>query len=133
MAKRQRGGTRPGQRPPQRAATRPATRPAAPIRTGSLTADDLDRAAALEAEIVEEERTAAASLARGRDRKRATVADDTTIARGRTRVSGTLAAVASDEYRYVARDLRRIVVMFALIFGLLLLSFLVLVVGGIVK
>ncbi len=133
MAKRQRGGTRPGQRPAQRAATRPVTRPAAPIRTGSLTDDDLDRAAALEAEIVEEERTAAASLARGRERKRATGADDTTMTRGRTRLSGSLSVVAADEYRYVARDLRRIVVMFALIFGLLLVSYLVLIVGGIVK
>lgn len=133
MAKRQRGGTRPGQRPPQRAAARPATRPAASIRTGSLSDDDLERAAALEAEIVEEERMAAALLARGRERKRATGADDLSIARGRTRASGTLAVVAADEYRYVTRDLRRIVVMFALIFGLLLVSFLVLIVGGIVK
>ncbi len=133
MAKRQRGGTRPGQRPPQRAATRPVTRPAVPIRTASLTDDDLDRAAALEAEIVEEERTAAASLARGRERKRVTGADNVTVARGRTRASGTLAVVAADEYRYVARDLRRIVMMFALIFGLLVVSFLVLIVGGIVK
>ena len=129
MAKRQRG-PRPGQRPPsRRAAThgparpapgRPATPTVAPRPTGGLTDDELARAEALEAAIVAEERAAATSRDR-RGRRRGP--DDDLAPRGRTALSGSLAAVAADEYRYVARDLRRIVVVFSAIFGILLVVF----------
>ncbi len=123
MAKRPRG-TRPGQRTPsQRAAARPVTRPAAPGRpSGSLTDEELARAAEIEARLVEEERAAAAAVARGRTVRRG-AGDE--VPRPRVRGGGGLAAIAEEEYTYVRRDLRRIAFMFALIFGLLVVSFVV--------
>jgi hypothetical protein len=133
MAKRQRGGARPGQRAPlQRggSAARPTARPvpAAPRPAGSLSEDDLARAEELEARIVAEERAAASAPGRGRDRHRS---DAAPIARGRA--TGTLTLAAEEEYRYVMRDLRRIALVFAGIFALLLASWLVIIGGGIVK
>ncbi|MDA8237164.1 MAG: hypothetical protein M0T75_04630 [Chloroflexi bacterium] len=132
MAKRQRGGSRPGQRAPLQRGGTPAVRPpakpaAAPRPAGSLSSDDLARAEELEARIVAEERAAASSMARGRDRRRVEG-----FPAGRGRSAGTLAVVAEEEYRYVARDLRRIAAVFALIFGILIVSWLVIVVGGLV-
>jgi hypothetical protein len=119
MAKRARGSTRPGQRAPiQRTSTRPpsstaapataATTPAAPESDDpisetalgayggqSLTDADLARAAALEAQIVAEEKAAEAAK---QPKARAAV----------PRATSTLAANAADEYAYVARDVRRI-------------------------
>jgi hypothetical protein len=46
---------------------------------------------------------------------------------------GSLAVVAEDEYRYVVRDLRRIAVVFAGIFGLLLASWILIVGTGAVR
>lgn len=135
MAKRQRGGARPGQRAPIQRSGRPAVRPAAPAPaaparpSGSLSDDELARAAELEARIVDEERAAAASITRSRDRRRSGGA--VLPARGRT--IGTLTAVAEEEYGYVIRDLRRIAVVFAAIFGLLLVSWLLIAVAGVVK
>jgi hypothetical protein len=133
MAKRQRGA-RPGQRAPlQRSqpTAKPAAQPATPPRpSGSLSDVELARAAELEAEIVAEERSATSSVARGRDRRRAT-ANSAPASRGRS--AGTLTAVAEDEYRYVVRDLRRIAVVFAGIFSLLLVSWLLIVVLAVVK
>jgi hypothetical protein len=126
MAKRQRGGARPGQRAPlqrgSQAATTPAAKPAAATRPGGLSTDELDRAAELEAQIVAEERAATSSLARGRRR----VSGDVT-AGSRNRAAGSLAVAAEEEYRYVVRDLRRIVVVFAGIFSILLVSWLVVI------
>ena len=51
----------------------------------------------------------------------------------RSRAAGSLAVVSEDEYHYVVRDLRRIVVVFAGIFSLLLASWLLIVVVGVVK
>jgi hypothetical protein len=126
MAKRQRG-PRPGQRPPSRhaaarptaqpASTRAATPPAAPRPTAGLTDDELARAEALEAEIVADERAATSSRER-RGRRRGP--DDDAAPRSRTALSGSLAAVAADEYRYVTRDLRRIVVVFSALFAILI-------------
>ena len=130
MAKRQRGSTRPGQRPPTKSTSgrgpaRPtaaaSTAPVAPRPATTLTDDELSRAAAIEARIVDEERQAGASLARVRDRRRGT-ADDAP-ARGRGRVVTSLAVVAADEYVYVMRDLRRIAVVFIGIFAILFASF----------
>jgi hypothetical protein len=133
MAKRQRG-SRPGQRPPSQRGSRPS-RPAAPAPaarpSGSLTDDELQRAAELEARIVAEERAAVDARPRGRDRRRFATEDEGP--RSRTRLTGTLAAVATEEYKYVARDLRRISIVFAAIFGLLLVLFVLIEVAGIVK
>lgn len=132
MAKRQRG-SRPGQRPRSQRSTRPS-RPAAPAPaprpSGSLTDDELQRAAELEARIVADEREAANVRTRGRDRRRFAAEDEGP--RSRTRLTGTLAAVATEEYKYVARDLRRISIVFAAIFGLLLVLFLLIEVAGVV-
>jgi hypothetical protein len=132
MAKRQRG-SRPGQRAPLQRGGRPSSpapagKPATPARpSGTLSDDELARAAQLEAQIVAEEQTASASLARGRDRHGWGSGETTT---GRPRAVGSLAAIAEDEYVYVVRDLRKIVVIFAIIFSLLLASWLVLGVAG---
>jgi len=134
MAKRQRGGARPGQRAPLQRGSQPgsppAGKPAVATRPGGLSADELDRAAELEAQIVAEERAAVSSFTRGRDRRRA---GSDAMPASRNRAAGSLAVVAAEEYRYVVRDLRRIAVVFAGIFGLLLVSWLLIVVMGVVK
>jgi hypothetical protein len=137
MAKRQRGSTRPGHRPPTKsttgrpsAATSATSAAPAPQRpTGTLTEDELARAAAMEARIVDEERQASASLARGRDRRRSAALE--VPVRGRSRAVSTLAVVAADEYTYVLRDLRRIAVVFIGIFVILFTTFIVLQIAGI--
>lgn len=134
MAKRQRGSTRPGQRPPTKSPTgRPGPAPAravvAPRPTGTLTDDELARAAEIEARIVEEERQAAASLDRVRDRRRGAATD--VPARGRGRAVSTLAIVAADEYTYVQRDLRRIAIVFVGIFAILFAAFAVAQIVGV--
>ncbi len=106
MAKRARGSTsRPGQRPPlQRQAARPAVRPistAAPApRPDALTDAEEARAAQLEAAIVAEERQAEAAKLRTRAAR--------TIETETVRPTSSLAVAASDEYAYVARDVKRI-------------------------
>jgi hypothetical protein len=108
MAKRVRGSTsRPGQRPPlQRQAARATTRPVTPAtsspvapaapRSEDLTDAEEARAAQLEAAIVAEEREAEAAKRRARP-----------VTTEAPRVS-SLTLSASEEYRYVARDVRRI-------------------------
>ncbi len=103
MAKRARGSTtRPGQRPSlQRQATRPmSAAPSIQPRPASLTAQEEVRAGELEAAIVAEERQAEESKRRART---ARTADD-----GVGRSSSPLAVAATEEYAYVARDVRRI-------------------------
>lgn len=107
MAKRSRLAGRPGQRRPlQRGAARPAL--GAPAATPappptSITPEEEARAAEIEAQIVAEEKAASdARTARERGRR----ADLDRVSYG----SGTIAARAHDEYRYVQRDLRRIAV-----------------------
>lgn len=134
MAKRQRGGARPGQRAPLqkgRPATPTPNRLAEPARpAGGLSDDELARAAELEARIVAEEQAASTSSARGRDRRRQG-GPGSPVAR--TRGAASLTAIADDEYRYVVSDLRKIVVVFVMIFGLLLASWLLIVATGIVE
>jgi len=134
MAKRQRGGARPGQRAPLQRSSQPATtaaaKPVVATSPGGLSATELDRAAELEAQIVAEEKSATASASRGRDRRRSG-ADAAGPSRSRT--AGSLAVAAEEEYRFVVHDLRRIAVVFAGIFGLLLASWLLIVVVGVVK
>ena len=102
MAKRTRGSNRPGQRRVDRhAPARPQARPA-----GALSDAEEARAAELESQIVAQERAADAGRNRARDRGRATEA----ARPGRAGGQGLLAARAAEEYGYVVRDVRRILV-----------------------
>jgi hypothetical protein len=112
MAKRARGTTtRPGQRRPiQRPPARPtATAPAVAPRPPTLTAEEEARAAELEAAIVAEE--SAAELGRRAQPQRV-------VGESRRPVS-SLAVAASNEYAYVARDVRRIVTVGGTLVGVL--------------
>ena len=105
MAKRTRGSNRPGQRRPDRHAPgRPQSRPAS--RPSALSDAEEARAAELESQIVAQERAAEAGRTRARDRVRATEA----ARPGRSGGQGLLAAKAAEEYAYVVRDVRRIMV-----------------------
>ena len=104
MAKRTRGSNRPGQRhsdkrAPVRPQPRPATRP-----DQDLTQQEEANAAELESQIVARDKAAATSVARPRDRARATEPDRSIKPKGQ----GILAARAAEEYGYVVRDVRRI-------------------------
>jgi len=136
MAKRQRG-SRPGQRAPlqrggrQQAAPAKAAAPAraaAPGPAGGLSDVELERAAEIEARIVDEERAAAAATSRGRDRRRSGPATGS-----RSRPVASLAVVADEEIVWVVRDLRRIALVFATIFSILVASWLLIAVAGVVK
>ena len=110
MAKRARGSsTRPGQRPPLQRSTpgrpSPATGPSGSttvVRPATLTSDEEARAAALEAQIVAEEKAAERAARQTREARRTGSAQ--TVARG------SIALRAAEEYAYVSRDLRRIAV-----------------------
>ena len=131
MAKRVRGGSsRPGQRPRlQRRATtaRPTTESTSTPSTGSvsLTAAEEARAAELEAQIVATERAAETNASRARERARRP-------AEGEVRIrSGSIAERASHEYAYVARDVRRIVMIGGSLIGFLLALWVVLQATGV--
>jgi hypothetical protein len=112
MAKRNRGSHRPGQRRSDRhAPSRNQPRPLAQPVQG-LTADEEARAAALESEIVAQERSS--QLARSRDQVRPEpeTAD-------KPRASSPLAVRAAAEYGYVSRDVRRIIRVGGSMIGLL--------------
>jgi hypothetical protein len=106
MAKRTRGSNRPGQRHAgSHGSARPQTRPAARPSAALSDAEEA-RAAQLESQIVAQERDAEANRARTRDRGRVTEATRP----GRAGGQGLLAARAAEEYAYVVRDVRRIIV-----------------------
>lgn len=108
MAKRSRLTAKPGQRRPLQRSTGPA-RPVA-----GITADELARAAELEAAIVAEEKAAEESR-RNREKARAAAATAPSAAY----TSVPLAVRAADEYAYVKRDMRRITVLGGLLLGVL--------------
>jgi hypothetical protein len=123
MAKRARGSVRPGQR--RRIDRRPApaaapaaasgtTTPAAPRPTG-LTETETARAAELEAQLLVEER--AAETARKRTQQPRTGRDGGP--------AGTIALRADVEYAYVARDIKDIVRIAALLLAILFLLWIV--------
>jgi hypothetical protein len=140
MAKRVRGTrTRPGQRPPlargaSRRPSRPEARPearpevrpeagasgpASPIdaalpRPATLTDEEEARAAELEARIVAAERAAEAAATLGRRRL-----DRSTDGEGRAR-PGSIGVRAAEEYAYVSRDVRRIVLIGGSLVGTLI-------------
>ncbi len=106
MAKRTRGSNRPGQRHADRhGSARPQSRPAA-RPSGALSEAEEARAADLESQIVAQERDAEATRNRARDRGRAAEV----VRPGRAGGQGLLAARAAEEYAYVVRDVRRILV-----------------------
>jgi hypothetical protein len=122
MAKRARGHVRPGRRRPIDRRPAPAatpaaaggtTAPAAPRATG-LTEAEMARAAELEAQLLAEERAAESARTQPRTQPRAK-------SMGRTGPS-SLELRAEVEYAYVARDVREIVriaaLLFAVLFGL---------------
>lgn len=105
MAKRTRGSNRPGQRHADRhSPARPQS--SAPRSSGALSQSEEARAAELKSQIVAQERDAQAGRSRDRDRVRAGE-----VARpGRAGGQGLLAARAAEEYAYVVRDVRRILI-----------------------
>ncbi len=111
MAKRTRYTARPAGRRP--AATKPALSGATTVRSSGLTSMEVERAAQLEAELMEREREAIADNARRRARSRGldhSIAADAGV---------PLSRRAAQEYAYVARDVRRIAITAAVMFGLL--------------
>jgi hypothetical protein len=102
MAKRARGSVRPGQRRPiaRRAAPPTAPAPAAAPRPSGLTEAETARAAELEAQLLAEER--AAEKERERTRARPPASRE-------ARPAGALAVRAEQEYAYVARDVKDII------------------------
>lgn len=127
MAKRVRGSSsRPGQRAPlQRSAStaRPAARPTSTTASAAastvatppsgLTAAEEARAADLEAQIVADEQ-AAETGNRRRERSRRVIESEGGVA------SGAIAMSASQEYAYVARDVRRLLLIGGGLVGVLL-------------
>jgi hypothetical protein len=117
MAKRARGSVRPGQRRPidrrpastsSAAAASGTTASATPRPTG-LTEAEATRAAELEAQLVAEERAAEAARTRTQPRAKSL---------GRS-APGSLEIQAEVEYAYVARDVKDIVRIAALLFVVL--------------
>jgi hypothetical protein len=110
MAKRTRGSHRPGQRHADRHRsarfqTRPATRPAS-----VLSEAEEAQAAELESEILAQERAAETGRDRDRDRERERDRGSQATRSGRGGSQGLLAAKTAEEYAYVVRDVRRILV-----------------------
>jgi hypothetical protein len=131
MAKRARGTTRPGQRPPIQRSTRPAVSPPAAVAPPAGLSDaELARAAELEASIVAGEGAEQSSAARRTSVQRIVASEDAALARSRPIGTGRLAVVAADEYRYVARDVRRIALIGGSMFVLLGVLFVLIEVIG---
>lgn len=121
MAKRSRLTSRPGQRRPTQRSTRPATDRVAPeppiaedgppaASRGALTSLEEARAAELESRLVAQEKAAAETARRSRDRART----------GRAEVSSVpLSVRAASEYAYVRRDVVRILKITALLLAIM--------------
>ena len=132
MAKRARGTTRPGQRRPIQRAARPV--PGGPLVVPppvGLSDAEVARAAELEAELVASERAEQATAGRGAQRERAGATAESPMARHRPAGSGRLAVEAAEEYRYVARDVRRIAIIGGSMFGILAVLYAVLELAGV--
>jgi len=126
MAKRNRGTARPGQRRPGSGPVRPSTRPAA-RPSSSLSEDEEARAAELESRIVAQERAAETSRARTRQ------AVGRPAEARRTGGQGLLAVRAAEEYNYVVRDVRRILLVGGSLAGVLVALFVLIDVLGVIK
>jgi len=128
MAKRARGTTRPGQRRPIQRVTRPATGRPPDVAPEGLSAAEISRAAELEAELVAAERPEPPTP--GRSSERAQPATVSAVSPRRAGASGRLAVETAEEYRYVARDVRRIAIVGGSMFVILAILYIVLVVAG---
>ncbi len=119
MAKRVRGSsTRPGQRARLQRTTSPRAGVQNPSTTPStaLTPAEEARAAELEAQIVAAEREAEVAAGRARERSRRPAEPEVRVR------PGSIALRAQEEYAYVSRDVRRLVIiggsLIALLIGL---------------
>jgi hypothetical protein len=108
MAKRVRGSsTRPGQRRRLQRSSAPRPRvetPPSSAPSTSLTPAEEARAAELEAQIVAAEKETEAASSRSRERGRRATESESRIR------TGSIAMRASEEYGYVARDVRRLII-----------------------
>jgi hypothetical protein len=128
MAKRARGTVRPGQRRPidrRPASTSSAVAPAVAPRPSGLTEAEERRAAELETALLAEER--AAEVARTRTRLRSTREP---VYAG---TGGSLAIRAEEEYAYVARDVKRITRIAALLLSILFALWILIDVAKVIK
>ena len=126
MAKRTRYPGRPaGRRPTTKPA--PTASAAAPLRAGGLTSAELERAAALEAELVANEKAASAEAARRRARGRGPGPEVVMAPRS----TESLSVRESHEYAYVARDVRRIGLTAGLMFAILAAIWVIVNIGGV--
>lgn len=125
MAKRKRYPGRPAGRPTAKVAPKATSTLGATIRTGGLTSAEVERAAALEAELVAREKAANADSARRRARTRGLGIAASGDA------GATLSVRASHEYAYVARDVRRIGLTAGLMFAILAGIWVLVNVGGV--
>lgn len=120
MAKRTRYPDRPtGSRPVAKSTTGGST-----MRSAGLTDAEMQRAAELESELVAREREAIADNARRRARVSGL---DVTVTGD---ANAPLSVRAAHEYAYVARDVRRIGLTAAVMFGILAILWLAVNVGG---
>jgi hypothetical protein len=128
MAKRVRGSsTRPGQRRRLQRSSVPRARVETPptgAPSTSLTPAEEARAAELEAQIVAAEKEAESAAARSRERGRRAESDT----RART---GSIAMRASEEYAYVARDVRRLIIIGGSLIALLIVLWVVTQASGV--
>ncbi len=125
MAKRARGTTRPGQRAPlQRSTARPPlavpplVTPTATPRPATLTPEEEARAAEIESRLVAAERSAE-EAARRQVGARRPVERETPVR------TGSIAVRATEEYAYVIRDVRRIVMIGGSLVALLIVLWIV--------
>jgi hypothetical protein len=128
MAKRTRYPGRPaGRRPTAKPSSATAATSTPMVRSGGLTSAELERAAALEAELVAQEKAASSEAARRKARGRGPGVE-VSITRG---ASEPLSVRASHEYAYVARDVRRIALTAGLMFGILAALWVIVNIGGV--
>ena len=129
MAKRARGTTRPGQRRPIQRASRPAAgsaligTPEAPAPAATVTTPE----AGLTGPMVPERQL------EGRRADRSRTQDDVAPAQRRAGLSGRLAVESVEEYRYVARDIRRIALVGGSMFVILAVLFVILELAGVAQ
>ena len=134
MAKRARGTTRPGQRRPiQRAARAVPDTPLVTPPPDGLSDAEVARAAELEAALLASERAEQAPAGRRAQQERAGAPDESTLSPRRAAGSGRLALEAAEEYRYVARDVRRIAIIGGSMFGILAVLYAVLELTGVAR
>ena len=124
MTKRARGSARSAQRPQGRnAGTRAKGRPGPRATPRPAAPSELEAAAEIADDVVDDRPAAAADELR---------AARSTPGRARTRTSSLLATRAATEYVYVAQDVRRIAAVAALLFGTMLVLWVLIVVARVI-